>query len=126
MLGVLLCPWEDRGLLGHRVSGPSPHLHLCQVGNFPHFSISKQPNFLQGDLRPHPGWGDRSSCEVTPQGSAPHCWVGDKPHCGGSAGLGAAGVGSTPTLRCIACPRKDRNCQAGTPREGPQGGGGCQ
>lgn len=85
--------WRREGScrgLGHRVPSPSPHLHVRRAGKFPTFPVSKQPNFLHRDLRPHPGWGTHGSCQMSLRCPTPHRQAGDQSRGGGGQGQTAA------------------------------------
>lgn len=88
---------EGEGFLGRGSPAPALICMLTEQGISPFFSVSKQPNFLQGDLRPHPGWGDRGSCQMSLRCSAPRRRSeGKSPYLGLSRAVGSPGHGQDP------------------------------
>lgn len=125
---------EGEGFLGRGSPAPALICMLTEQGISPFFSVSKQPNFLQGDLRPHPGWGDRSSCQMSPQCSAP-CWHsgGKSPCLGLSRAVGSPGHGQNPPQHPRSTglvqgkqaePPLSPACPQGAPQAGAHGGAG--
>lgn len=127
--------WRGEGScrgLGHRGPSPTHHLHVRQAGNFPIFPVSKQPNFLHGDLHPHPGWGTHGSCQMSLQRPAPHQRAGDQSFCargqqcclgcGQSEGAKARGLDPAPSTGSVHNKQANSPCQP--PQHVPQGGQG--